>query len=333
MSAHENDLQRREFVLGGLAAVAVGCRTETTAHAPSPPPETPPALSETPIAPPPRAIVRLEAPLKQLTRENHAPGFTAVSLRPGVASMGHVLNIDHFEMSRPIFPPHPHAGFLAITWLMPWSEGAFINRDSLGDRTRIGPGHLHVTVAGSGVVHEEIPEVIGVTGEGLQIFVKLPEADELMAPRAYRVAANDVPVIAHGGGSQTRVLLGEALGVRATPLAPGGTFLGHVSVRGQAVLPVPTGVEAFALVVRGRGQIAGQEAAPHRATSLAAGDTVLTGDDLEVIVGWGEALARRPIFRGPFCMFDAGRLADAGMRFRAGQMGTLTPSPVDWGRG
>ena len=49
--------------------------------------------------------------------------FTAASLRPDAVAMGHVLNVDHFHMSQPSFPPHPHAGFSAITWMLPWSQG------------------------------------------------------------------------------------------------------------------------------------------------------------------------------------------------------------------
>ncbi len=247
--------------------------------------------------------------------------------------MGHVLNVDHFEMSRPIFPPHPHAGFMAVTWMMPWSAGAFINRDSLGDRSRIGPGDLHVTAAGSGVVHEEVPETQGVVCEGLQIFVKQPEADELLPPKSHHVSAATLPIARGADGSETRVLFGEALGVRATPPAPAGTFLGHVSVRGRVDLVVPAGVEAFAFVLRGTGRVGEDVAVPRGVTALSAGPVALYGGDLEVLVGWGTALPRRPVFRGPFCMFDPQRLADAGARFRAGEMGQLARSPVAWQRG
>ena len=60
----------------------------------------------------------------QIASRTLSPGFRAASLR-GVLPMGHILNIDHFEMSEPTFPPHPHAGFSAVTWILPWSPGAW----------------------------------------------------------------------------------------------------------------------------------------------------------------------------------------------------------------
>src|SRR5712691_5523015 len=43
-----------------------------------------------------------------------------------------VLNVDWFEMSGPTFPPHPHAGSSAVTYLFADSPNGFINRDSMG---------------------------------------------------------------------------------------------------------------------------------------------------------------------------------------------------------
>lgn len=54
-------------------------------------------------------------------------------------------------MSEPTFPPHPHAGFSAVTYLFEDSGGALVNRDSLGDRSRIEPGALHWTQAARGI--------------------------------------------------------------------------------------------------------------------------------------------------------------------------------------
>ena len=47
---------------------------------------------------------------------------------------------DHFFMSSATFPPHPHAGFNAITVLFPDSPGSFSNRDSHGVSLVIKPG-------------------------------------------------------------------------------------------------------------------------------------------------------------------------------------------------
>jgi redox-sensitive bicupin YhaK (pirin superfamily) len=264
-----------------------------------------------------------------LRRQVVSTAFQAFGLRPDVLDMGHVLNVDHFQMTQPTFQPHPHAGFSAVTWMLPWSAGAFTNRDSRGDRSRIGPGCLHWTRAGAGMLHEEIPEVPGVTCEGLQIFVKLPEDEELTPAAAFHLAADEVATRADANAT-LRVLVGDIDGL-ASPLPPqSGTTLAHVSVHRRYQVDVPIGVDAFALVLAGSGRIADTAVAAHQATALVPGPLTIEGSDLEVLLGFSPAMARRPTFRGPFCMFRPERLVDAAQRFQAGAMGTLTPSPVRW---
>ncbi|MFB2920991.1 MULTISPECIES: pirin family protein [Aerosakkonema] len=107
-----------------------------------------------------------------MTEQSHRNGFSDYNLHDQLGvSLDPFLNLVDFHMSQPTFKPHPHAGFSAVTYMFEDSEGAFINRDSLGDRSRIAPGDLHWTQAGSGMLHEEVPERAGVDCHGLQMFV------------------------------------------------------------------------------------------------------------------------------------------------------------------
>src|SRR5207253_5326412 len=83
------------------------------------------------------------------------------------------LGIDHFSMRVPRSPPHPHAGFCALTYVFEDSEGALVSRDSLGHTSVVHPRDLCWTTAGRGIVHEEVPES-GRVVHGLQVFVNLP---------------------------------------------------------------------------------------------------------------------------------------------------------------
>jgi hypothetical protein len=250
--------------------------------------------------------------------------------------MGHVLNVDHFVMSEPTFPPHPHAGFSAVTWMLPWSRGSFVNRDSRGDRSIIGPGTLHWTLAGSGVVHEEIPERPGVPSEGLQIFVKLPEDEELRAPEAFHLAQGDLPSVRRGR-SCAAVLLGELAEARSPVPAHGRTTMAHLAVDGPLRVPIPAGLSGFLMVLRGSGRAGGDAideprlAGPHAAHAIGPGELELDGA-FDALLAFGDPLPRAPTFRGPFCMFSADRLADAVRRYQAGAMGELAPSRVAWVR-
>lgn len=267
----------------------------------------------------------------RLSSHRMTRAFASESLRPGVLGMGHILNIDHFQMSEPTFPPHPHAGFSAVTFMLPWSEGSFINRDSHGDRSRISPGALHWTLAGSGMMHEEIPELPGTRCEGLQIFVKLPEHLERTEPRAYHLDPGEVPMVMFAGG-HARVLVGRLADVESPIPSYADTTMAHVQVDGRVSLQVPAGLHAFGVVLRGRGRVQGEAAEVHQAFSAAPPTLLLEGDGLHLLIAYSEPMERTPTFRGPFCMFRPERLAQASIDFTSGKLGQLAPSPVEWVR-
>ena len=118
------------------------------------------------------------------------------------------LSLDHFKMRSPTFAPHAHAGFSAVTYVLPESKTGMQNRDSLGDFSRIEPGALHWTAAGKGIVHEEIPQILGQVAEGMQIFVRQPLNGETAAPRIHHIDSTDVPVVRLSRQGHIRVLAG-----------------------------------------------------------------------------------------------------------------------------
>lgn len=64
-------------------------------------------------------------------------GFRNVNLTQELGNIDPFIVLTEFWMPKAFFPPHPHAGFSVMTYMFPDSEGAFINRDSQGDRSRI----------------------------------------------------------------------------------------------------------------------------------------------------------------------------------------------------
>ncbi|HEX7781598.1 MAG TPA: pirin family protein [Sphingobium sp.] len=159
-----------------------------------------------------RAISRIAEP----TNAQHGAAFSA--RRMGASAFGQegdpFLNLDHFRMGGPTFPPHAHAGFSAVTYMLPESQAGMHNRDSRGDSSVIPPGGIHWTTAGSGIVHEEVPEREGVIIEGFQIFIRQPVAQESEPPIIHHADPEDVPAMQIGRGS-VRVLAGRYRGVAA----------------------------------------------------------------------------------------------------------------------
>jgi redox-sensitive bicupin YhaK (pirin superfamily) len=134
----------------------------------------------------------------------------------------------------PGFPMHPHRGMETVTYLL---EGSVRHGDSMGNGGIIGPGDLQWMSAGSGIVHEEMPQRSSRGVHGLQLWVNLPGREKMRAPAYRGVTAVEVPVVPTGSG-QVRVLAGEwggahgpVIGVARSPvyldieLQPGASIL------------------------------------------------------------------------------------------------------------
>ena len=153
-----------------------------------------------------------------LERMNIGSHFRAYSLRGAYNTTNPFIGVDHAWMSGPTFPPHPHQGFSAVSYLLLDSETGINNCDSIGTKNLIKPGGLHWTTAGQGIVHEEVPAETGKTVHSLQIFINLPSHLRETAPGYLILEAEDVPTV-HREGVKVRVPLGHFENVQS-PLTP-----------------------------------------------------------------------------------------------------------------
>lgn len=170
------------------------------------------------------------------------------------------LGVDHAWSSGPTFPPHPHAGFSAVSYVFEDSDTGILNRDSLGTRNLIEPGGLHWTTAGRGVVHEEVPAETGKMNHMLQIFVNLAADRQQIAPYTLSLQPADVPVV-HLPGVRIRIPLGRLLG-HASPLTPPtDVCLFDISLEDGAhlELPIPVGATSFVMPIRGQLSVDGED--------------------------------------------------------------------------
>ncbi|MEO8748714.1 MAG: pirin family protein, partial [Rhodanobacter sp.] len=114
-------------------------------------------------------------------------------------------------------PDHPHRGFETVTYML---EGEFEHEDSAGHKGTLRPGDVQWMTAGAGIIHSEMPSARirrdGGRVHGFQIWINLPAADKMHAPRYQELAAADIPVGRSDDGlAEVRVIAGEALGVSA----------------------------------------------------------------------------------------------------------------------
>ena len=275
----------------------------------------------------------MTATIARMQRANRGTQFRAYRLHGSdPAQLDPFMGIDHAWMSAPTFPPHPHAGFSAVTYLFLDSETGIANRDSRGHKTLIEPGGLHWTAAGRGVVHEENPAVLGSTTHLLQIFVNLPESRQTEAPFALTLRPQDVPVVQRPG-ARVRVPLGSFGGARSPLAPPTDVTLLDVTLEENAELevPVPAGRRAFFMPVFGSAEIDGQsfglddlgapilptgaDASTHRLVAKAGG--------AKVAVFIGKPLHQPVLSNGPMAFASPDNLAAATAAYHRGDMGSL----------
>lgn len=262
----------------------------------------------------------------------HGDAFEAVRVTPPMFGRegDPFLNLDHFRMRGPTFPPHAHAGFSAVTYLLPESAGGMRNRDGRGDHSLIRAGGLHWTAAGSGVVHEEVPEPDGVVAEGLQIFIRQPPDQERMAPVIHHLEPDELPRLTIGEGAWLRVIAGSFAGARAPIEPPSPLQLLDVALSPGTGIewrnPWPT-AGATIYLFSGAIDVDGAQAAAPAAIVCARGTPSLhiaaTIGDARFVVLAGEPLDAPTVSNGPFALSSVEALEDAVARYRRGEMGSI----------
>jgi redox-sensitive bicupin YhaK (pirin superfamily) len=127
------------------------------------------------------------------------------------------LLLDDFHSDNPDdyvagFPWHPHRGMETITYLL---EGKVLHEDSLGHKGEIAPGGVQWMTAGSGIIHQEMPEgdKNGVLW-GLQLWSNLPASHKMMGPRYQEIKSSEIPEVWLDHGVKFRVICGEVNKIR-----------------------------------------------------------------------------------------------------------------------
>jgi hypothetical protein len=213
------------------------------------------------------------------------------------------------------FPWHPHRGIETVTYML---HGVVKHGDSMGNSGEIGDGQVQWMTAGSGVIHQEMPQKQKDYLRGLQLWVNLPASHKMTAPRYQDIPPDRVPAVTFDGVT-VKVLAGEAQGQRGpvagivteplyldVALAPGASFR----------QPLPPEHSAFAYVFEGEAGV-GEPASPLKRGSLAVlgpGDSVLVsaGRDPARLLLLAARPLKEPIARyGPFVMNTRAEIAQA----------------------
>jgi redox-sensitive bicupin YhaK (pirin superfamily) len=240
------------------------------------------------------------------------------------------LLLDHFESASPAdyqagFPYHPHRGIETVTIVR---KGEIQHRDSLEHSGTIGAGDIQWMTSGSGIMHEEMPQVRPEGIAGLQLWLNLPAREKMTRPKYRDLQAERLIETALDGGAKVRVIAGEASDGRLTGpvegLAVAPKFVDVTLPPGTAFREtVPRGHTAFAYVDHGEVRFGPEQTLARGPALVVFGD----GDIVEASAGGGGgrfllAAARplhEPIARyGPFVMNTRAEIEQALEDLRAG---------------
>lgn len=219
------------------------------------------------------------------------------------------------------FPEHPHRGFETVTYMV---HGAMEHRDSVGNAGRLRPGSAQWMTAGHGIVHSEMPKQDHGLMWGYQLWVNLPRARKLIAPRYQDLAPEAIPEVQRADGSKLRVIAGKTAeaqgpvtGIDVDPL-----FLDVTLTKGAELRQViPQGHTSFLLTIDGAVRVGATEVPTGHVAVLSGGDLVQASG----VEGGGRVLLlagrpfNEPVARsGPFVMNTEDELRQAWADYRAG---------------
>jgi len=264
-------------------------------------------------------------------------GFAALNFAHTMyaGAMDPFIMVDHFTMTEPTFGPHAHAGLSAVTILFEESEGAFNNRDSLGNDIDLMPGDLYWLKAGRGAVHDEKPRP-GARTKALQVFVNLPARMKYDAPESLYVKSADMPVHI-GNGYRTRLMLGESDGLKGnnSPALPITIIDAYLEETASFAHEVPSEQSALLLAIDGSIgiQIGDRMLSLESGTSVSirakknAQNLILVGNSkAHFVILQAEPLGEPFVQRGPFAMSTENEVAAMFEAHAAGELGSLNES-------
>jgi quercetin 2,3-dioxygenase len=221
----------------------------------------------------------------------------------------------------PGFPWHPHRGIETVTLM---DSGRVEHGDSIGNAGVIGPGDVQWMTAGSGIVHQEMPQEDPVRLRGFQLWVNLPRSHKMTGPRYRGLTAAELPQVNLPGGVQVTVISGECHGTRGAVtdiVVP--TF--YLDVRLPAgttfTQPVDAQWHAFAYPVTGTVRCGDTELAEGNLGILTDGDSITVkapAGEARVLLAAGQPLRELIAWRGPIVMNTEEELNTAFREYQAG---------------
>jgi redox-sensitive bicupin YhaK (pirin superfamily) len=238
------------------------------------------------------------------------------------------LLLDQFRSDDPRdyilgFPWHPHRGLETVSYLL---AGKVRHQDSLGNKGVISPGELQWMSAGSGIIHEEMPEQYEGHMHGYQLWINLPAKLKMSEPKYQGIRADEVKRIHRPDGAEVAVISGEFDGMTGPvhDVAAQPEYFDVTLPRGATFAhPIGEGIMAFIFVISGQLTVEGYPQKIDAGYTAVLADGMMTkisaaGDSAQFLFASGRPLREPIAWFGPMVMNTAEEIRTAIREFHQG---------------
>lgn len=231
---------------------------------------------------------------------------------------------------------HPHRGFETVTLAY---QGGVTHKDSAGGGGQIKTGDVQWMTAGAGLVHEEFHSEEFANKGGLfemvQLWVNLPAADKMTAPKYQAIEAQDIPVIElEQGAGHIRVVAGHYIDDHAEHSGPASTYSpvnvwdGELKAEHLHHIHVPVDHNVLVVVLSGEMQLNGTQHVQDSSIVMLAQDgeadiQLQAIKDSKFLVLTGQPLNEPIQGYGPFVMNTKDEIVQAFNDFNSGKFGEI----------
>ena len=266
---------------------------------------------------------------RRLTLEGAGVKLKRVLGNNDVSTLDPFLLLDHFGSDNSEdyikgFPWHPHRGMETVTYM--WA-GEVEHGDSMDNKGVIKSGDVQWMTAGSGIIHQEMPQKYSGLMQGFQLWVNLPAKKKMVDPKYRGILKEQIPTV-QKDGLKIKVIAGKMDGIQGPvrdlaidieyfdiELAPGKAFE-HATAKDDTV---------FAYVVEGAVEVQGKNIMQGQCVVFGKGDSVkiCSTKDSHFLFVSGKPLNEPVAWRGPIVMNTQEELDTA---FKELDLGTFIKS-------
>ena len=286
------------------------------------------AIAERPILQ--RSVLHIDHPDVQegMNAQHRIRALMPAAMRGDWASVDPFLALMEDWFPSGVFGKHPHRGIETMTYVM---EGRLGHVDNQGGRGSLMPGDAQWMTSGRGIVHAEEP-VAGDVVHSFQLWINLPAADKMVAPRYQDLRGVEMPA-RHEPGVEVRVFSGSSQGLTAPTANYAPVTMVEIRLDPKASVrqELPADYNTFVVVLAGSGSLGADRTAIRqgdiawltRGSDASPSEVVITAgsEALRALLIGGRPLKEPVVARGPFVMTSEAEIREAYADYRAGRFG------------